>query len=182
MVKKILIILAVVVAIVALAIVGLRIYTKSFSPIDTAYYEDDHHQIEITYCRPYKKDRVIFPDLIPYDVVWRTGANEATKISTSKDLMIYDNILPKGTYSLWTIPGKDHWEVIFNKQYGHWGADFDSNANRDASQDILSVTVPVYHTDNNIEQFTIQFESAGDAIEMLLMWDDTIVVVPIKKN
>ncbi len=182
MVKKILIILAVVVAIVALAIVGLRIYTKSFSPIDTAHYEDDYHQIEVTYCRPFKKGRSVFPDLVPYDKVWRTGANETTKITTTQDLVINQKTLPSGTYSIWARPGKESWEIIFNKEHGQWGLTLSGEANKDSTLDILSIIVPVYQSKNDIEQFTIQFETWGEVIEMLLMWDHTIVVIPISKN
>jgi len=183
MTKKILIIVAIVIGLSFLSTMGLRIYTKSFSPIDVATYEDDYHQIEVTYCQPFRKGRTVFPDVVPYDVVWRTGANEATRISTSQDLKIYDKVLPKGTYSLWTIPGQEHWEIIFNKEYGQWGLKAISDeANRDEARDVLSIMVPVYQTDNDIEQFTIQFEVWGDLIQMLLMWDHTIVVVPIDKK
>lgn len=183
MAKKIIIVLAVIIALICIAAIGVRVYTKSFSPKDVAMYQDDHHQIEINYCRPYKKDRIVFPDLIPYGKVWRTGANDATTITTSQDLPIGDKLLPTGTYSLWTIPGQEQWEVIFNKEHGQWGVNaLTGEANRDASLDILSITVPVYKTDNKIEQFTIQFETWGEAIEMLMMWDHTIVVVPIKKQ
>ena len=183
MTKKILIILAIVIGLSFLSTMGLRIYTKSFSPIDVAAYKDDYHQIEVTYCQPYKKGRSIFPDVVPYDEVWRTGANESTKISTAQDLKIYDKILPKGTYSIWTIPGQEHWQIIFNKEYGQWGMGaISGEANRDETLDMISVIVPVYQTHNDIEQFTIQFEVGGDIIEMLLMWDHTIVVVPIDKK
>ena len=181
--KKLLVILAIVITLVCLAALGLRTYTKSFSPIDIAVYKDNHHQIEVTYCQPYKKGRTVFPDLIPYGEVWRTGANDATKISTTQDLTIYNKTLPKGTYSLWTIPGQKHWEVIFNKEHGQWGVNpLTAKVNRDKSLDMLSIKVPVYQMDNGIEQFTIQFETWGDVIEMLLMWDHTIVVVPVNKN
>lgn len=164
-------------------VVGMRVHTKSFSPIDTVQYQDDNHQIEVTYCRPFKKGRIVFPDLIPYDKIWRTGANEATKITTTTDLIINEKILPSGTYSLWTKPGRNNWEIIFNKEYGQWGlSSISGEANRNPDLDILSITVPVYHSKNDIEQFTIQFETWGEVIEMLLMWDHTIVVVPIKKD
>jgi hypothetical protein len=182
MAKKIIIVLALIVAFICLAAIGMRMYTKSFSPIDIAKYQDDHHQIAVTYCRPYKKERNVYPDLIPFDKVWRTGANDATVITTAQDLAIDDEILPKGTYSMWTIPGKEQWQIIFNSEYGQWGVTaLTGEANRDPSLDILSITVPVYQTDNDIEQFTIQFETWGEGIEMLMMWDHTIVVVPIKK-
>lgn len=183
MIKKLIIILAIVIAAACIFVIGMRIHTKSFSPIDTALYEDDKRQIEVTYCRPFKKGRMVFPELIPFGEIWRTGANAATIITTATDLIINDQTLPSGTYSLWTKPGKENWEIIFNKEYGQWGLTaISGEANRDPELDILSITVPVYHSKNDIEQFTIQFETWGEVIEMLIMWDRTIVVVPIVKD
>ncbi|HEX9161289.1 MAG TPA: DUF2911 domain-containing protein, partial [Thermoanaerobaculia bacterium] len=76
----------------------------------------------ITYSRPGVKGRPIWGALVPYDKVWRTGANEATQISFSDDVIINGQPLPKGTYSLHTIPGKDMWTLIFNKVAEQWGS------------------------------------------------------------
>ncbi len=78
-------------------------------------------EIEITYCRPGVKGRVIWGGLVPYDKIWRTGANEATTISFSTDVMINGHELPKGKYSLFTIPTQTEWIVIFNQQPDMWG-------------------------------------------------------------
>ena len=78
--------------------------------------------ITITYCRPGVKGRVIWGGLVPYDQVWRTGANEATTITFSDEVTIEGTKLPAGTYGLFTIPGKDEWTVIFNKGAKQWGA------------------------------------------------------------
>src|SRR5438876_1248992 len=92
--------------------------------------------VTITYSRPGVKGRQIWGGLVPYDKVWRTGANEATTISFSDDVMINSQPLPKGTYSLHTIPGRDSWTIIFNKTANQWGS-----FNYDAAQDALRVTV-----------------------------------------
>ncbi|HSP14334.1 MAG TPA: DUF2911 domain-containing protein [Thermoanaerobaculia bacterium] len=89
----------------------------------------------ITYSRPGVKGRQIWGALVPYDKVWRTGANEATTISFSDDVTINGQPLPKGTYSLATIPGRDSWTVIFNKVADTWGA-----FSYDQSKDALRVT------------------------------------------
>ena len=78
--------------------------------------------VTITYCRPGVKGRVIWGGLVPYDQVWRTGANEATTITFGDDVTIDGTKLPAGTYGLFTIPGKDEWTVIFNKTAKQWGA------------------------------------------------------------
>ena len=89
----------------------------------------------ITYSRPGVKGRAIWGALVPYDKVWRTGANEATKISFSDDVTINGQALPKGTYSLHTIPGKDTWTIIFNKTADQWGS-----FKYEQAQDALRVT------------------------------------------
>ncbi|MDH5367225.1 MAG: DUF2911 domain-containing protein [Cyclobacteriaceae bacterium] len=177
--KKTLIVIGVVIAVLMVVGIFLRVSTKSHSPVSTEVFSIDSARIEIVYCRPYKNDREIFGGLEPYGEVWRTGANEATTFSTTVDLKIVDQILPAGKYTLWTIPNETQWEVIFNTEYGQWGVDFSAKANRDATKDQLSVTVPSYQSDNVIEQFTITFEEIEDHIEMILMWDKTTVVVPI---
>lgn len=93
-------------------------------------------QVTITYGRPGVKDRQIFANLVPYDKVWRTGANEATTISFSSDVKIEGNPLEAGTYSLFTIPGKDEWKIIFNSVVQQWGA-YDYNPEKN----VLEVTV-----------------------------------------
>ena len=90
----------------------------------------------ITYSRPGVKGRQIWGALVPYDKVWRTGANEATKISLSDDVTINGQPLPKGTYSLHTIPGQASWTLIFNKTADQWGS-----FNYDQTKDALRVTV-----------------------------------------
>jgi hypothetical protein len=91
--------------------------------------------IAITFSRPGVKGRTIWGGLVPYGQVWRAGANEATTIAFSDDVKINGNALPKGTYSLHTIPGKDEWTIIFNKVADQWGS-----YSYDAKQDALRIT------------------------------------------
>src|SRR5437773_12011574 len=78
--------------------------------------------VTIDYSRPAVKGRQIWGALVPYDKVWRTGANEATIISFSDDVTVNGQPLPKGSYSFHTIPGKDEWTLIFNKVDKQWGS------------------------------------------------------------
>ena len=87
--------------------------------------------ITITYGRPGVKDRTIWGKLVPFDAVWRAGANEATKIVFSTDVIIEGKKLKKGSYSFFTIPGKKDWTIIFNKVADQWGA-FEYNESQDA--------------------------------------------------
>ncbi len=92
--------------------------------------------VTITYSRPGVKGRVIWGGLVPYDRVWRTGANEATSITFSDEVTIDGKTIPAGVYGLHTIPGKAEWTVIFNKAANQWGSyDYDE------SKDILRIQV-----------------------------------------
>ncbi|MEQ8425536.1 MAG: DUF2911 domain-containing protein [Cyclobacteriaceae bacterium] len=161
-----------------LAFYGLY-YTKTFSPQSVAQYNQNGVDLKVSYSRPYKKGRVIFGGLVPYDTIWRTGANEATVFETNKSLLIKGQPLKAGSYSLWTIPGEQTWKVIFNSEIGQWGVDFNGQANRDASKDVVSVDVPALTHGKEFEQFTISIESVGEDFELILLWDNTVVVVPI---
>ncbi len=153
-------------------------YTKSHSPEETISLKSDLADVSITYSRPYKKGRQIFGELVPYGKVWRTGANEATVFKTNKDLKINGQVLSAGEYSLWTIPQKDSWVVIFNSETGQWGVKGPSGEdNRDPANDVLTTKVEVFPTDGTVEQFTITLEE-GEGTEIVLAWDDALVIVP----
>lgn len=133
-------------------------------------------KIMVHYGRPSTRDRVIFgagdDALVPYGQVWRTGANEATAITTTGPLMIGDDVLPAGTYALFTIPGEDEWTIIFNSEAQQWGS-----MGYDMSKDVLRTTVGVASTDDSQEMFEIRFDQMHAAALMILAWDD--VLVPI---
>jgi Protein of unknown function (DUF2911) len=179
--KKTLIITGIVVLIFLLVISYFRYYTKSFSPETEVDYNKDGAHIHIVYSRPFKKGRVIFGGLIPYNSVWRTGANEATTFETDTDLNFKGSILKAGKYSLWTVPGEKSWKVIFNSEYGQWGINFNQAPNKNVKDDVLTVEVPVVHSDNVIDQFTIDVKKVGEEIEMTFQWDQTLVPVPFTK-
>lgn len=156
----------------------LQANTKKASPEATVEYKKDGTEISVFYCRPSKKGRTIFGDLVPYGEVWRTGANEATTFTTNKDLTISGKTLPAGKYTLWTIPQKDKWSVIFNSKMYDWGVSFGGVASREAAADVLQVEVPVEALGAVQEQFQISFDEATPA--MVLAWDKTKVTVPFE--
>jgi len=177
--KKIIVIAGIAVAVIAVSMVGLRMYTKSFSPQDAANYTNDNIEVSVRYGRPFKKERVIFNGLVPYDEVWRTGANEPTVFKTNVDLKIGEEVLPSGEYALFTIPGQETWKIIFNRTIPSWGVDFSGEASNDPTTQQLAVEVAPINTKNMFEQFTIAFEEMHDEVDMVLMWDQTLVVVPM---
>lgn len=153
-------------------------HTKSFSPEGTVAFDYGDLQIKVYYNRPFKKGRVIFGGLVPFDSVWRTGANEATIFESNKSLDFRGKSLPAGKYSLWTIPREDIWTVIFNSEYGQWGINSEGEANRDPAYDVIQVDVQALEQSKEFEQFTIAFEPVGMDAEMILMWNNTLVTVP----
>ncbi|MFT6997228.1 MAG: hypothetical protein ACJAQ4_000978 [Cryomorphaceae bacterium] len=170
----------VVLVLMGLGIIGFQILkhnTKKQSPETTMNYEEGGMNIEVVYSRPFKKDREIFGGLVPYGEVWRTGANEATTFKTETDLIIAGKSLPKGEYTLWTIPNASNWEVIFNNGDYGWGVNLKSVASRDPEFDVLNITVPVQRNFKVLEQFTIEIERTPPAL--LFSWDFTRVDVPL---
>jgi len=177
--KKFLLVLGVILVIILGVLTYFRIYyTKSFSPEDRVKFEEGDAKISVFYNRPSKKGRVIFGELVPYDKVWRTGANESTTFETNKDLIFGDKTLKAGKYSLWTIPGEQTWTILFNSESGQWGVGFNGEANRNPVKDVLSVEAPSVSTKKEFEQFTIAIEKMGEEHELTFIWDKTLVAVP----
>ncbi len=160
------------------------------SPMDMVYYPDNfaHDRkfapkligdmpamVRVTYSRPPKKGREVFGKLIPYNEVWRTGANEASEIKFYQDVTIQGKAVKAGTYSLFTVPNANEWTIILNTDLDVWGA-YSYNQTKDA----LRVNVPVKKSDAVIEDFSIKFKKGKDkeAI-MMLGWDATLVEIPI---
>ncbi len=161
----------------------MREQTKKHSPQETAAYSQNGLDLSVKYSSPAKKGRVIFGELVPYNVVWRTGANEPTTFTTATDIRIIDKDLPAGTYSLWTEPGKESWSVIFNTEVPDWGVTILSGGaetTRASEKDVIKVNVPVEETAQTVENFTIDFANT-EQLYMDISWDNTIVKVPINK-
>ena len=130
--------------------------------------------IEIAYSRPSMKDRVIFGNVVPFGTVWRTGANNATKITFSTPVKLNDTEVAAGAYALYTIPGENEWTIILNKGVGKSGTQYDEK------EDVVRFkTTPVSLRDTSIETFTIEFNHLRDESAVInLVWEKT--VVPIK--
>ena len=121
----------------------------------------DGVNVVLEYGRPKVNGRTIWGDLVPFDKIWRTGANEATTISFSKDVTVEGKELAAGTYSLFTIPGKDKWVVVFNKTAKQWGA-----SKYDEKQDALRVkTKP--SAKEHVEEMTFKI----DGNKVVLCWE-----------
>lgn len=148
---------------------GLKVPVKS--PLATVKQAVGLSEITVEYCRPSKSGRVIFGDLVPYGEVWRTGANASTKITFGEDVKLNGQALKAGTYSLYTIPAKDEWTIIFNKNLTLWGSDGYSEA-----EDAARILVKTQKTSETIESFTIACNNLKPtALTIDLMWENTKV-------
>ena len=157
--------------------------TKKNSPEQTATYNENGMDLTVNYSSPFKKGRVIFGELVPYDVVWRTGANEPTTFTTGSDINVGGKSLPAGSYSLWTIPGKETWTFIFNSEIPDWGVTILSGGaktTRNPENDVVQINAPPQELPQPIESLAIVFEE-NNQLYMSLVWDKTKVSVPIKK-
>lgn len=132
--------------------------------------------VTLEYSRPGMRDREIFGALVPFGEVWRTGANENTKISFSDDVEIGGKQLKAGTYALYTRPGKDTWEVLFYSDTNNWG----NPAEWDEGKVALKTTAQVIELPFPMETFTILFdELKSDSAVMNIVWEHTVAAVPI---
>ena len=151
---------------------------KRISPLalSTALYKNSY--IKVTYGQPAKKNREIFGKLVPYSQVWRTGANEATEITFTQDVVIQGKDISAGTYSVFTIPNPSHWTIILNKDVGLWGA-----YNYNSKSDVERWEVPVKKlVGKSFEWFTIQLDSKNNIADLTFCWDDICVILPIQFN
>ena len=146
------------------------------SPADIAIgrTKDKLPLVKVVYGRPQKKGRVIFGELEPYGKVWRTGANEAPEIKIYKDVTVGGKLLKAGIYTLFTIPEKDKWTIIFNSELDQWGA-----YNYNKEKDVLRIEVKPLKTESPVEAFSIMFKESKLGLDMLMAWDEVMVEVPL---
>ena len=155
-------------------------FKKPLSPKKTLGIKIDDLEIKVFYNRPSKRGRKIFGALVPFNEVWRTGANEATTFETNQTLKIGIDSLQAGKYTLWTIPNDTSWNVIFNSKQYPWGVDETMKSMREEVFDAINLTVPVEKINNTVEQFTIAFDNSTDNLSLTMAWDDVKIVVPLK--
>ena len=130
-------------------------------------------QINIEYYAPSMHERKIMGGLVPYGVVWCTGANWATKITTQANLKIGDLKLPAGSYSIWTLPNQNEWILIINKQTGQFHLNYDS------SQDFGRTKMNLKALAAPVETFKIELRSdGGNKGTLALLWETTEASIP----
>jgi len=146
------------------------------SPHDIIYFRTNKispPQIKILYGRPQKNHREIFGSLVPFEQVWRVGANEATEVKFYQDVLFGDKKVKAGDYVLYAIPGEKEWTLILNSNVDVWGS-----YGYEEKYDIARAKAKVSRAES-LEAFSIGFKDKSKYVNMILGWDSTRVTLPI---
>jgi hypothetical protein len=150
------------------------------SPRDSVSARVGDAAITIRYARPSKRGRVIFGGIVPWDTVWRTGANDATVLTTDRDLVIGGTVVPAGSYTLFTLPTRSHTRLIINRETMRNGEPL-AGTDYDASKDFARIPMSTKPLATPVQQFTIEIVPRGNREGVLrLAWDQREMTVPIR--
>lgn len=146
------------------------------SPLQTIKQEFALSEVSVSYSRPAVKGRKVMGDLVPFNnSVWRTGANQPTKITFGEDVKIAGNNVPKGEYALYTIPAKNEWTIILSKNTALWGS-----TGYKESDDLIRFKAKPETLPSNVESFTIMFNNVKpQSMDVELMWENTAVAFTV---
>ncbi|MBT8218664.1 MAG: DUF2911 domain-containing protein, partial [Bacteroidia bacterium] len=157
---------------------GQRLQTPTLSPYTKITQEVGLTEIGLEYARPSAKGRTIFGSLVPFDKIWRTGANASSKITITESVHIGGQKLEAGTYALYTIPGKEEWTVIV---HGNTKLRSLAGDGYKPENDIFRFQVKPARTTDFVETFTMQFAALkSNSVQLQLMWEHTIVSIPVE--
>lgn len=156
------------------------------SPLDMSYYPDRYPVLKlqdkvsepiaarVIYSRPQKNGREVFGKLIEYGKVWRLGANEATEIEFFTNVKINNIKIKKGRYTLYTIPQEGKWTFIINSDNDSWGS-----FKYVDKKDLVRIDAPVEKSSDPVESLSMVFDKTSNGIQLVVMWDDVKVALPI---
>ena len=146
------------------------------SPLSTVSQKVGLTDVTVVYSRPSMRDRTIMGELVPYGELWRTGANQATKVSFSDEMTVAGQKVPAGDYALFTIPDKEEWTVVLNKNTDQGGT-----GSYKEEEDALRVQVPSSTTDDTYQTFTVGFSDLTETgANMDVIWANTKVAIPLE--
>lgn len=147
-------------------------YTKRSSLLKSYKFEVDGDEVLVCYGSPSAKDRKVFGGIVPYDQLWRFGANEPTRFYTSVDLVLGEVVVPKGRYSLYAVPSKNSWEIFISTSTYHWGNSITESVLED---EIGSFEIEPEYNALFVESFSIR--SSDD--ELIVEWENMRLRIPI---
>ena len=156
-----------------------QINTPRVSPASEVEQMVGLTEIEIEYSRPSMRGREVFGNLVPFGKVWRTGADNSTKISFDTDVIISGKTIQSGTYSIFSIPNKKSWEIIFYSDVELWGVPRDWSENKIVFSSMFDVKK--LKKSNTVETFTISFNDlTNNDVNMSISWENTSVDIKIE--
>jgi len=130
--------------------------------------------ITVDYSSPRAKGRKVFGGLVPYGEPWRTGANEATTLVTTADLMVGGKHVPAGSYTIFTVPNKDKWTLIVSKKTGEWGIPYPG-----ADMDLIRADMNASATSAPVDNFTIAFDKGDKDCTLRIEWESSRATIAI---
>lgn len=147
----------------------------SLSLRDTVQAQVGGSDLLLDYGRPSRRGRQILGNVVPFDRVWRTGANAATQLSTTRDLQFEGGlVVPAGKYTVWTLPTTRGVNLIINRQTGQWGTVYDQ------AQDLGRTSLIVERIDQPVDTFTVRIQSEGSSGRLVMEWDTVRWVAPFR--
>ncbi len=172
--KKLSLVIVLIMTIFSMAIGQVK--TPAASPSIKIEQEFGLTTVNLEYSRPGVKDRTIFGDLVPYDKMWRTGANKNTMITFSDDVTFAGTDVEAGTYALFTKPGKDMWDVYLYTDTENWGTPEDWDESKVAAKTMVKST----QLQSSVETFTLGLDNvSSDKADLVLTWDKAHVAIPL---
>lgn len=149
------------------------------SPLDSTVFQLGGTEVKLCYGRPSSRGRTMLGGrAAPYGRIWRTGANETTKIHSEVALSLGGVAIPAGTYALYTVPGENEWQIIVNRAWQQWGRE-NYYGERVRAQELTRITVPRERLDDHVETFTIRTERTNGTVDIVLEWEHTRVRLPV---
>ena len=137
-------------------------------------------QIQVEYSRPGVRGRKIMGELVPYNRIWRVGANESTKFTTDTNIEIQGNLLRAGTYALYAFPTEKEWQIAFHANTDHWGDGRDAYK---PEEDLFRITAVPQVVEDLQENFLITFDRIDhNGADMILQWEYTRLIIPIRTD
>jgi hypothetical protein len=137
-------------------------------PASTKCSFADGKNVSIDYSRPSMKGRRVYGELVPFNAEWRTGANEATTFVVDTDVKIGSTVVPKGNYTLYTVPSENDWQLVISKKTGQWGIPYPGK-----EFDLVRIPMKRSALDAPVEQFTITLSRKSDSCTLNIDWETT---------
>ena len=157
--------------------VNAQIKTPAPSPLQTLEQTGGLTDVTLKYSRPSVKGRTIFGGLVPFDAMWRTGANQNSMITFSDDVLIAGTTVKAGTYAIFTKPGAVNWEVYFYNDTQNWG----TPKQWDDAKVVAKVVAKTYQMPSSVETFTMAINDIKiDGATLAIIWDNTYVSIDFK--